>query len=599
MWDGLNETPPAIFAYAAQQIAHLFQQYPRRLVGLNNHHVITCRADDYERLITEHKIDLPLTQVTIQPLDAAMVRQIILSRLGNQHGQKLLEALAEPQYSHLAGLVRTPLLLMLLCKVYGKSNALPETRGQLLEQFVYDRIVWEKSWRRDPNAQVDTAPRFNEYDLIRSLARLAYAMTKSHKRGTSVQWSWARQKLAGADTPLLPEQVRALASAADLLEPLAEGRELRFTHQLIQEYFAAFALRWELERLEQRRKPTAQRSSLAHMTRYAAPGRRTGWEETLLLLAGLDGQGSLAHTLVRSFLSYPLEAARLLLASGDPDPALLEEVRTVARTQISDPREPVQTRLAAGRALGLLGDSRFPVTLEQWIRALEQARAGETGGYFCRVEAGSYPAGPDEQPRRRITFAQPFWIARLPIANAQWQAWAEAQGNAVQFASGQNEPNQPITDASWEQAQAFCRWLSGQLGVAVRLPTEDEWEAAAAGPEGRRYPWGNHWLPDHAATQENRDTRGQPGSMPVGCYPSGASHCGALDMAGNVWEWTMGSSAAQPVQEWPVQRGGNFRSPKTDVSCAARSPAIHPDDELYAGFRVVIALAPEAWSPEV
>ncbi len=600
LWDGLNETPPEIFAQTARQIAQLRRRYPGPPGGPTNQHLITCRSDDYDLLSAEHSIELSLNRAMIQPLDTATVRQIVLTRLGDELGGKLLEALTAPHQRTLYKLAHTPLLLRLLCTVYNETQILPSTRAQLLEQFVQKRIQWEQDWQREHDDQQEKVVRFSQYDLAWPLARLAYAMTENRWYGTSVSWEWAKQELAAAGTALPPDQVRALALSADLLEPLAGEREIGFSHQLIQEYFAAMALREELTRLE-RHDGLSSGGSHDPLERYAAPGRRTGWEEALLLLAGLYGEGTIAPALVRRFLAFPLDAARLLLASGDADPALLDELRDRALAQLGDPHEPVQTRLTAARALALAGDPRFPVTLEQWRGALEKGSPDDRDSYFHRVAPGDYWLGTDEpgcaddQPQQRVTFDAPLWIARLPITKAQWRAWAESDGGAPDptDSMGADDANEPVIGASWTQVQAFCRWLGTQLGVAVRLPTEHEWEAAAAGPEGRRYPWGDSWIRDRAATLENRDTRGHGESMPVGCFPAGASPCGALDMAGNVWEWTVERPAAQPGRDRPALRGGNYRSPKHDVRCAARNTVDQPDEWTHAGFRIVVELTAE------
>jgi formylglycine-generating enzyme required for sulfatase activity len=87
----------------------------------------------------------------------------------------------------------------------------------------------------------------------------------------------------------------------------------------------------------------------------------------------------------------------------------------------------------------------------------------------------------------------------------------------------------PVVDVTYDQCQAFC------ARAGLELPTEAQWEYAARGPEGRRYPWGNRWLP--ALCQSWKDRHGWERTAPAGSLPDGASWCGALDMAGNVFEW--------------------------------------------------------------
>lgn len=193
-----------------------------------------------------------------------------------------------------------------------------------------------------------------------------------------------------ADEVIEPLEFRQLAQSADLLELLDDGQAIRFSHQLLQEYFAALALDRELAFLEQphlqetRRWQQKQSFWQQKLAMYVAAGRRTGWEETLFLLAGLRESAAYLRELTGRWLSRPLEVAQLL-GEGESDTTLRDEVRIVAQRQINDPVLPSQQRLDAGTALGLVGDSRYPVSDQEWRRSFDglstdlPVRASTTG----------------------------------------------------------------------------------------------------------------------------------------------------------------------------------------------------------------------------
>jgi len=168
-----------------------------------------------------------------------------------------------------------------------------------------------------------------------------------------------------------------------------------------------------------------------------------------------------------------------------------------------------------------------------------------------RDAADAFPPDEDERPRRVVRL-DGFRISRVPVTNAQFHGEGD---------------DRPVTYVSRADAEAFCE-RSG-----VRLPTEEEWEAAARGGDDRLWPWGDESPDASRATF----SAGIGGPVPVGSHPAGASPFGALDLAGNVWEWTSGDAA----------RGGSYLSGPGELRCSARMP-VHPGArDTYVGFRVV------------
>jgi formylglycine-generating enzyme required for sulfatase activity len=177
-----------------------------------------------------------------------------------------------------------------------------------------------------------------------------------------------------------------------------------------------------------------------------------------------------------------------------------------------------------------------------WLRpgahAGEQI-AGPDGGTMVWVPPGEFEMGApdgdaDERPVHRVRVSRGFWLSRCEMTVAQWKQYCQA-AQVPQTKSIFVPDTHPMSGVSWSDAREYCRFF----GLA--LPTEAQWEWAARGPEGRKYPWGNQWNPLLCCNSENPaepvDDAPIAYTAPVGSFPGGASWCGALDMAGNLSEW--------------------------------------------------------------
>jgi formylglycine-generating enzyme required for sulfatase activity len=210
------------------------------------------------------------------------------------------------------------------------------------------------------------------------------------------------------------------------------------------------------------------------------------------------------------------------------------------------------------------------------------ARVPVPAGAFLR---GSNRGEEDERPARRQRLPA-FRIDRTEVTRGMYARCVQARRCPPLEALPDPDPapDLPVTGVTWAEARAYCAFAGG------RLPTEAEWEKAARGTDGREFPWGN----DADCTRANfgnYDGEGpcagvNPGRPePVGSRPSGASPFGALDMAGNVWEWVEDRHEDDPTRR--VVRGGSccsyFVLPR-----AANRNAWHPDHrDGDLGFRCV------------
>ena len=215
---------------------------------------------------------------------------------------------------------------------------------------------------------------------------------------------------------------------------------------------------------------------------------------------------------------------------------------------------------------------------------------------MVRIPAGPFTMGSDsgpadERPRHRVDLPE-FFIERTPVTNGQFAVFLNALGPTGpdgerwydiddddarihrvdgEWAADGGYGQHPVLEVSWIGAREYCTW------AGRRLPTEAEWEKAARGTDGRRFPWGAE-PPDSSRGQFQA---GWNETAPVGSFPAGASPYGVLDLSGNGWEWVNtiyrpypydASDGREATALGPVRgtRGGGHDSPPDELTTTQR-----------------------------
>ena len=199
--------------------------------------------------------------------------------------------------------------------------------------------------------------------------------------------------------------------------------------------------------------------------------------------------------------------------------------------------------------------------------------------------------GVDSLPRHQVD-VEAFWIDRTEVNVAQYRSFLTETGYgsfpAQAYTTRPPRPDDPMMAVNFEDARRYCAWKG------KRLPTEAEWEKAARGTDGRLYPWGNVWDPakavHHTADRETPDA--------VGSHPENASPYGALDMAGNVMEWTDSWYDAHPGNDlerrafgtrYGILKGGAWESDPMFLRAANRFSVLPQIGQPSFGLRCVVS----------
>jgi formylglycine-generating enzyme required for sulfatase activity len=318
-------------------------------------------------------------------------------------------------------------------------------------------------------------------------------------------------------------------------------------------------------------------------------------------------------------------AGQLLLETGiglvttldADDRRKLENVRAWLAALVAGGHLPPVDRASAGVALGKLGDPRKGVGRRadglpdiDWVTV-------EPGPFVMGAKEASWDEAKETPQFKCHLIRQAYRLGRYPVTVAQFASFVEGGGyreakywtkagwqwrqskkleRPEDYDEVNQTPNHPRVGVSWYEAVAFCRWLSEQLGFEVRLPTEAQWERAARHTDGRTYPWGEE---EDVGARANVGERGIGSTSAVGMFPQGRAECGALDMAGNIYEWCR-TKRTKDYQDYErkvdddlegverrVLRGGAWGAPDVVARCSFRSRFVPGGRGRDFGFRIV------------
>jgi formylglycine-generating enzyme required for sulfatase activity len=510
-------------------------------------------------------------------------------------------------------LAANPLLLTILALMKRQGVMLPERRVELYDQYVHTML---SSWNRARGLGRPPTRDLDVVQTVRVLALLALWMHETKPGVGLVKREALRRHLEDSFEEQGTEEPEAAARRfladvrehAGLLLERGPG-EYGFIHLTFEEYLAAMAIAL--------RGQGDCRPIVNYLSQHVGD---PAWREVSLLTVPYLGiiqhldrvAGEVVEALAEERPGEPGEAVVLsgqaVLDAGEtgvPPRSRKRVIEALVGTMQSAKVEPTLRR-EAGLILGRLG----------W-------RPDDLDA-FVEVPPGPFLYG-DEKKEREI--AHRYWIGKYPVTYGQYERFIEDDGyhreelwsregwawreekNREQpgywDSADFNNPIFPVVGVSWYEAQAYCNWLTEELQVigckfriwrdgqletldlepealSARLPTEEEWERAARGTDGREYPWGGtfDFSKINAGKQIDERTIGGISTTSVCTYPQGVSPVGVWDMSGNVWEWS------RPF----VLRGGSWLSLLRFNRCVYGLRRVPDNFNNDTGLRVVVSL---------
>jgi formylglycine-generating enzyme required for sulfatase activity len=519
---------------------------------MQNRFYITCRTASYKGAGRFKPIcDIPVDHFEIQPFDDNQIQHYLrqwylyiekelLQRTGDvastatRKARGLFKRIDKNQ--HIKAMAVNPLMLTIIAIIEFEGGSLPDTRAEL-----YGRCLnlftgaWDKLrclWQGEREGFSLGETPINEAMVIKYLGPIAEEM---HARASrNIRQSSLKKSLQGAFAAIHDED-QALARADDFLDIMSyrsgllqktDSGEYEFVHQTFREYLIARLIKYH------NRDP---------LSVFAGKLFESEWREVIRLTAAVLDQGP-----ALKFISHLLrldqnQTEALMLAADcgidigrkkmdDELSILLDKV--LLETARGDTN--VASRVQVAEALGRLGDPRNLkecVFIEPGLYDLEEIGEQEVDDF----EIGRYPVNNmwfREFVEDGGYLDESYWSE----GGLQWLKFSRDQQPLFFDTDRYNCPNSPVVGVCWWEADAFCRWLThnNKQGWTYRLPTDIQWQAAAAGRKKRKYPWVN----EAAGNGNFRETKIKRTS-PVGIFIEGSTpDTNIHDLAGNVWEWT-------------------------------------------------------------
>lgn len=636
LFDGLDEVDITKRQIITDSIANLAEICGSRIIT-------TCRVLSYN----DSKWRLNgFAHYEVAPLGSSRIDQFIdlwhnelvqsgSMRLSDANELKTRFRQSLRQNQELWTMASNPLLLDSMALVHTHEGFLPQDRALLYEDCV-DLLLWNWEELKIPTGVVEEPvgirpllrqAGLQDIDFKRAFWKIAYELFEDNKDEIKIQdivkafsqihpdhnWNWAKNV------------VTAIQERAGLIVEHAEGR-FSFPHRTFQEFLAASHL--------------ASLQDCASIAAKLASDNR--WREVILLAVGrlvhISGDISKALDLIAEMLlrediwkipDYGLFGSELLAEIGAlriRDKNLGQNLLAKSVTLLADWLNAgvfnSRDSKRLGSILSLLGDPRFD-SKKLFLPKRLFVEGDEKLLGFIFVSGGAFLVGQNEH-LHSITISD-YYISRYPVTEAQyWQFIQETNRTLpLHWINGRPLPqrlNCPVVYVNWYDALAYCRWLSRRIGnlelteeqrdwwestdKLILLPTEAEWESACRGNAGSAYAWGNDYDPGKANT--NEENLGE--SVAVGLFPKGASCYTAMDLGGNIREWTTTRYWDENKKKYNmpyvisdgredlsrddnvtrVLKGGAYNLDHFCSMCNYRTKNFPVDRHPYIGFRIVV-----------